>query len=161
MMSEMMAGETLSLLREALVLTLLFVGALFLLLAGVGVVRMPDLFTRMSAATKAATLGAGCMLSAVAVYFNDFGVTVRALLVVAFIFMTAPVAAHVIGRAAYFIGVKLWHGTRLDELRGHYDARTHHLSSHSAEHDSVLAGTHDLSAQTITGMTTRATDDVR
>ncbi len=100
-----MTNENLDLLREALVLMLLFVGALFLLLAGVGVVRMPDLFTRMSAATKAATLGAGCMLSAVAVYFDSFGVTVRALLVVAFIFMTAPVAAHVIGRAAYFIGV--------------------------------------------------------
>ena len=161
MMSETMPNEILDLLREALVLTLLFVGALFLLLAGVGVVRMPDLFTRMSAATKAATLGAGCMLSAVAVYFADFGITVRALLVVAFIFMTAPVAAHVIGRAAYVIGVKLWSGTRLDELRGHYDAHTHHLSSHSPEHDSVADGTHDLLAQTITGMTTRASDGSR
>ncbi len=102
--------------REWLVLGLLVAGALFLLLAAVGVVRMPDLYTRMQAATKATTLGVGCMLSAVAVYFDDFGVTVRALLVVAFIFLTAPVAAHMIGRAAFTIGVPFWRGTKLDEM---------------------------------------------
>jgi multicomponent Na+:H+ antiporter subunit G len=102
--------------REWLVLVLLSAGALFLLLAAVGVVRMPDLYTRMQAATKAATLGAGCTLLAVAVYFDDFGVTVRALLVIAFIFLTAPVAAHMIGRAAFNIGVPFWRGTNLDEM---------------------------------------------
>ena len=102
--------------REWLVLGLLVAGALFLLLAAVGVVRMPDLYTRMQAATKATTLGVGCTLLAVAVHFDDFGVTVRALLVVAFIFLTAPVAAHVIGRAAYIIGVPFWRGTKLDEM---------------------------------------------
>jgi multicomponent Na+:H+ antiporter subunit G len=102
--------------REWLVLGLLIAGALFLLLAAVGVVRLPDVYTRMQAATKAATLGAGCTLFAVAVYFDDFGVTVRALLVVAFIFLTAPVAAHMIGRAAYNIGVPFWRGTNLDEM---------------------------------------------
>ena len=126
-----MMNESFSVVREVVVLALLFVGALFLLLAGVGVLRMPDVFTRMSAATKAATLGTLCMLSAVAVYFNDFGVTVRSLLVIAFVFMTAPVAAHQIGRAAYFIGVELWSGTRLDELRGRYDVETHVLKSHT------------------------------
>src|SRR3712207_8008456 len=85
--------------REWLVLGLLSAGALFLLLAAVGVVRMPDLYTRMQAATKATTLGVGCTLLADAVYFDDFGVTVRALLVVAFIFLTAPGAAHMIGGA--------------------------------------------------------------
>jgi multicomponent Na+:H+ antiporter subunit G len=114
--------------REWLVLGLLVAGALFLLLAAVGVFRLPDVYTRMQAATKAATLGAGCTLSAVAVYFDDFGVTVRALLVVAFIFLTAPVAAHMIGRAAYIIGVPFWHGTKIDELAaregdGHRAAR--------------------------------------
>ncbi len=135
-------------LREAFVLLLLLTGALFLLLAGVGVIRMPDLFTRMSAATKAATLGAGCMVFAVAIYFDDFGVTVRATLIIAFVFMTAPVAAHMIGRAAYFIGVDLWRGTKLDELRGHYDQQTHELSSHSDGDDSVPFGAHDLQKRT-------------
>jgi multicomponent Na+:H+ antiporter subunit G len=59
---------------------------------------------------------------------NDFGVAVRAVLTIAFFFLTAPVAAHMIGRAAYFIGVPLWQGTIVDELSGHYDRRTHGLA---------------------------------
>lgn len=82
---------------------------------------MPDLFMRMQAATKAATLGVGCMLSAVAIHFNDVGITTRCLLVTAFVFLTAPVAAHVIARAAYSVGVPLWEGTICDELRGHQE----------------------------------------
>jgi multicomponent Na+:H+ antiporter subunit G len=97
---------------------LIVVGGAFMLLAGVGVVRMPDLFMRMQAATKAATLGAGCMLLAVAVHFGDLSVTTRALLVIAFIFLTAPVAAHMVARAAYSAGTPLWEGTIADELRG-------------------------------------------
>jgi multicomponent Na+:H+ antiporter subunit G len=116
-------------INDAATLLLLFVGSAFLLLAAVGVVRMPDLFSRMQAATKAATLGAACMLSAVAFHFDDFGVTIRALLVVAFVFLTAPVAAHMIARAAYFIGVPLWEGAVVDELRGRYDPQTHKLAS--------------------------------
>ncbi len=96
---------------------LLVFGGLFMFLAGVGVARMPDLFMRMQAATKAATLGSGCMLLAVAVHFADLGVATRALLVIAFIFLTAPVAAHVIGNAAYSVGVPLWQGSVVDELR--------------------------------------------
>jgi len=104
-------------MNDILCAALLLVGALAMLLAGVGVVRMPDLFMRMQAATKAATLGTGCMLLAVAVHFDDMGVTTRALLVTAFVFLTAPVAAHVIARAAYSVGVPLWEGTLCDELR--------------------------------------------
>lgn len=116
-------------MSDLVTLVLLFAGAFFLLLAGVGVLRMPDLFSRMQAATKAATLGAGLMLLAVATHFDDLGTTIRAVLVAAFFFLTAPVAAHMIGRAAYFIGVPLWEGTITDELRGRYDMETHTLSS--------------------------------
>ena len=98
--------------------TLVFVGSLFMALAGVGVLRMPDLFMRMQAATKGATLGAGCMLLAVAVHFQDLAVATRAILVIAFLFFTAPVAAHMIARAAYSVGTPLWFGTIADELRG-------------------------------------------
>lgn len=120
-------------IRETAVLVLLLTGALFLLLAAAGVLRLPDLFTRMQAATKAATLGVGCTLLASVVYFNNFGITVRALLVIAFVFITAPVAAHMIGRAAYFIGVPLWHKTTVDELRGRYDPHTHLLRSDDSQ----------------------------
>ena len=97
---------------------LMIIGAIFMLIAGIGIVRMPDLFTRSSATSKAATLGAGCVLLAVAVHFGDLSVTARALATLAFIFLTAPVAAHMICRAAYIVGVPLWHGTVRDELRG-------------------------------------------
>jgi multicomponent Na+:H+ antiporter subunit G len=111
--------------------TLLILGAMFLLAAAIGVVRMPDLFTRMQAATKAATLGISCIFGAVALYMEDLSVAMRAFLTIGFFFLTAPVAAHMIGRAAYFIGVPLWEESIVDELSGHYDRRTHTLTSGS------------------------------
>ena len=108
---------------------LLCIGAIFLLVAGVGIIRMPDLYSRIQASTKAATLGVGCIVLAMAFHFIDLGVTVRSLLVIAFLFTTTPVAAHVIGRAAYFVGVPLWEMTIVDELRGRYDVETHALRS--------------------------------
>lgn len=114
-------------MTEAVSTVLLLIGAAFLLLAAIGLVRMPDLFTRMSAATKGTTLGVGCMLLAVGVYFPGLGITTRALAGIGFFVVTAPVAAHMIGRAAYFVGVPLWEGTVRDELRGRYDPLTHAL----------------------------------
>jgi multicomponent Na+:H+ antiporter subunit G len=114
-------------MTETVGTALLLIGASFLLLAAVGLVRMPDLFTRMSAATKGTTLGVGCMLLAVGIYFPGIGITTRALAGIGFFFVTAPVAAHMIARAAYFVGVPLWEGTVRDELRGLYDPLTHTL----------------------------------
>lgn len=116
-------------MSEFIMSALLITGGAFLLLAAVGIVRMPDLYSRIQAATKAATLGVGCIILALAIHFVDLGITVRALLVIAFLFLTQPVAAHMIGRAAYFVGVPLWEHTIMDELRGRYDAATHTLES--------------------------------
>lgn len=74
-------------------------GALLVLLAGVGVVRFPELYARMHAATKASTLGIGLIGVAAAGGIGDGHA--KALVAVAFIFLTAPSAAHLIGRAAY------------------------------------------------------------
>ena len=115
-------------MNEILSSALLLIGATFALLAGVGILRMPDLFMRMQASTKASTLGIGCILGAVAVHFGELAITTRALATMLFVFLTAPVAAHMIARAAYFVGVPLWEGTIIDELRGHYDRRTHRLA---------------------------------
>jgi monovalent cation/proton antiporter MnhG/PhaG subunit len=115
-------------MNEGLSSGLMIVGAAFALLAGAGVVRMPDLFMRMQAATKASTLGIGCIVLAVAVHFGELGVTTRALATIIFVFLTAPIAAHMIARASYFVGVPLWQGTLIDELRGQYDRRTHRLA---------------------------------
>lgn len=112
---------------------LVFIGSLFMLLAAIGVVRMPDVYMRISTATKAATLGAGCVLLAVAVHFGDPGVSARAMAILAFIFITSPVGAHIIGRAAYVVGVPLWEDTVVDELRGRYDPQSKELRSGEVE----------------------------
>jgi len=108
-------------MNDWLTAALLISGASFLLIASIGLVRMPDLFTRMQAATKASTLGAGCMLLAVAVRFHSLGVGPRAVATAGFIFLTAPVAAHLIGRAAYVIRVPLWEKTVADEMRSQFE----------------------------------------
>lgn len=89
-------------------------GAVFALLAAVGVLRLPDLFMRMQAATKASTLGLGCLLAGAALQLADTPSTVRAVTIGAFVMLTSPVAAHVIARAAYYTNVPLLPGS-LDE----------------------------------------------
>ena len=116
-------------MTEVVVIVLMALGGALMLLAGVGIVRMPDLFTRMHVATKSATLGVGCILLAVAVFFGEIGVFTRALLVILFFFLTAPVGAHLLGRAGYIVGVPLWPGTKWDELEGRYDHANHRLAS--------------------------------
>jgi multicomponent Na+:H+ antiporter subunit G len=108
---------------------LLFSGALLMLIASLGLVRMPDLLTRMHATTKAGALGSGLMVLSVAVHFGQIDIVARAVAVVIFIILTAPVAAHAIGRASYFVGVPLWEGTVKDELKNRYDAKSHLLHS--------------------------------
>ena len=102
----------------------LIFGVGFFLTAGVGILRMPDLFMRTSASTKASTLGIGLTLTGVAIHFNELGVTSRAVATIAFILLTAPVAAHMISRAAYLNRAPLWSRTIVDELKGYYDKDT-------------------------------------
>ena len=96
---------------------LVLAGATLALLAGVGVVRMPDIFTRMQASTKASTLGLGCLLAALAIRHPDVSVVMKALSIGAFMMLTTAVSAHVIARAAALTGAPLWKGTLLDERR--------------------------------------------
>ena len=100
---------------------LLLLGAFFVLLAAVGLFRLPDLYLRMQAATKASTFGVIAMMLAVAAHFGDAATSVEVALVIVFFLLTSPVAAHAIGRAAYLAGVELWKETRLDELRRDFD----------------------------------------
>jgi multicomponent Na+:H+ antiporter subunit G len=92
-------------------------GAAFSLLAAIGVLRMPDVFTRMQASTKASTLGLGCLLVGSALQMGDFASFIRVASIGAFVLLTTPVAAHVIARASYIADVPLWDGTVLDERR--------------------------------------------
>ena len=95
-------------------------GSLFILLAAVGILRMPDTYLRMAVTTKAATLGIGLILIAAAVHFWDFSTTTRVIAIIVFILLTAPVGAHLIGKAAYITGNKLWEKSVMDDLKGKY-----------------------------------------
>lgn len=80
---------------------LVLVGGGFAFIAGLGVVNLPDVLNRMHASTKAGTLGSALTLAAAAVFFEDSAVTARAVATVVFLLLTAPIAAHMIGRAAF------------------------------------------------------------
>lgn len=116
-------------MTDILVSILLLGGATFTILAAVGIVRLPDLPTRMHASTKAGAMGAILIMGGVALHFADSVVLARAVAIVIFILITSPIAAHVIGRAGYFLGTPLWDGTVKDELRASYDPETHVLRS--------------------------------
>lgn len=98
----------------------LLIGAGLIFIASLGIVRFPDLFTRMHAGSKASTLGLGCLLVATAISFPTATVIAKCLIVVLFIFLTAPIAAHMIGRAAYLLRVPFWKGTVADDLKDRY-----------------------------------------
>ncbi len=85
---------------DTVVELLALIGAIFVLLAGVGVLRFPDVYARMHAATKASALGIALIGIAAAVALDEG--RLKALAAVAFIFITAPSAAHFVGRTAYF-----------------------------------------------------------
>lgn len=114
---------------EAFAMFLVLTGAIFCLLAGVGVARMPDLYMRMQAATKSGTLGVGSVLLGVAVYFRNLDVLVQCGLVILFLFLTAPIASHLLARAAYLVRIKPWRDTEIDELAGCYEPETHRLAA--------------------------------
>ena len=83
-------------------------GGTFMLLAGIGILRLPDVFIRMHASTKVGTLGSGLIMAGVALHFWDPGVTFKVVLIVLFLLLTAPIGAHMIGRAALRIGIQPW-----------------------------------------------------
>ncbi len=116
-------------MTEYLIAAFAVLGALIILLAAVGIIRMPDLYLRMSVTAKAATLGTGLLLIASALYFQTTGITSRVIAIIVFIVLTVPVGAHLISRASYFTGVPLWDGTVMDDLKGKYRRTTHELES--------------------------------
>lgn len=103
---------------QYVVASLLLVGAITMLIASIGIIRMPDFFLRMSGASKAATLGVGSMALAAILYFGEAGVTARAVAIVVFALLTTPIASHMMGRAAYNAGTPLWESTAVDEMKG-------------------------------------------
>lgn len=95
-------------MTDAIASALVLAGGFFAVLGGLGLARLPDVLMRMHASTKIGTLACGMIVAAAAVHFGEASITVRAVAIVVFLLLTAPVAAHMIGRATVTTGVPLW-----------------------------------------------------
>ena len=97
----------------------ILIGTVFSFLSAVGLIRLPDVYTRSHAASKSSTLGVLCILFGAFLYFwvIDGFISVRLLLGIFFVFLTAPVAAHMVCRAAYRTDVELAAESVKDDLK--------------------------------------------
>ncbi|MBB6451212.1 multicomponent Na+:H+ antiporter subunit G [Geomicrobium halophilum] len=104
---------------EIIVAVLLIIGVSMILLSAIGLLRLPDIYTRSHGATKSATLGVLSTLVAVFIYFGALEgfYNVRVLLGIVFVFLTAPVAGHLCCRAAYRSGTPLAEESVQDDLK--------------------------------------------
>ena len=96
---------TMSTLQAGVVAALVVVGSFFLMVGTVGLLRLPDVYNRMHATTKATTLGAASLFLAGFVYFGPAGTGLTSLVGIVFLFLTAPTGAHMISRSAQKLGV--------------------------------------------------------
>jgi multicomponent Na+:H+ antiporter subunit G len=85
---------------DLIIAVFLILGGFFALVAAIGILRLPDVLMRMHASTKAGTLGSSLILIGAAVHFADAGTTTRVVAIIVFLMLTAPIAAHMLGRAA-------------------------------------------------------------
>jgi multicomponent K+:H+ antiporter subunit G len=99
---------------EILVSLCLILGSLFILIGAIGLYRLPDFFTRLHGPTKATTLGVGGVILASMIFFSsqEPGLSMHELLITLFLFITAPVSAHMLSKAAMQKKVKLFERTR-------------------------------------------------
>jgi multicomponent Na+:H+ antiporter subunit G len=93
------------------------IGLFFFLLGAIGIVRMPDTYHRLHAATKSSTLGLIGLLIGVMFHIGTGSVDVKVLVVIAFLFVANPVGSHMLAKAALRVGDQQWEGTLSDEHR--------------------------------------------
>jgi multicomponent Na+:H+ antiporter subunit G len=93
---------------------LILIGAVFLFSAGLGMLRMPDAYTRIQAGTKASTLGNMLVLAGLAFYHP--GWTLKLVIVIYFVLMTNPISSHALARAAHAIKIPMTRTTVVDAL---------------------------------------------
>ncbi len=114
-------------LQELVTVLLVLVGVSFMVLSSIGLLRLPDVYTRMHAGGKSSTLGIIAVLLAVAVHTGTLVAVGKMLALIGFFFLTAPVAAHMLGRAAYRTHVPFVVEPLQDELADHYNSERHGL----------------------------------
>ena len=95
---------------------LMIIGGFFYFLGGLGMIRMPDVYNRLQAGTKATTLGTFLTVLGVGIYYPPF--LIKALIIIAFVALTNPVGSSTLARASYLAGVKPAPITKVDEFKG-------------------------------------------
>ncbi|MBS4059349.1 MAG: monovalent cation/H(+) antiporter subunit G [Bacteroidetes bacterium] len=103
------------------VIFFMVIGAVFILIASIGLLKMPDIYLRMSASTIGGTFGVASMLIAAAIHFFNLGIFLHVVGVIIFLILTVPIGAHLLARAAYIIRLPMWDKTVHDDLEGKYD----------------------------------------
>jgi multicomponent Na+:H+ antiporter subunit G len=128
-------------MKEIVMISFMVLGTIFIFIAAVGLLKMPDVYLRMSSSTIAATLGVSSILIALAIHFSTFGITVHVIGTSIFLFLTVPVGAHMMGRAAHKARYQQWDKTLVDRLEGKYNTKTRKLESGVEEDKGQNAGT--------------------
>ncbi len=95
-------------MNEIIGLVIIVIGVAFNLFGCIGLVRLPDVYNRLQAATKCVTLGTCGIMFGIFIYSGFTSLGIKALLAIPFIFFTSPTAAHALARGAHLFGVKLW-----------------------------------------------------
>jgi len=102
-------------MTDTIGLILIIIGVLFDLFGCIGLVRLPDIYNRLQAATKCVTLGTCMILIGLFVIRGISSAGILSLLCAVFVLLTSPVAAHALARAAHRYGIKLWDGSIVDK----------------------------------------------
>lgn len=105
---------------NVLVAMLVLAGAVFVLIAGIGIVRFGDLYTRMHAASKAGAFGGTLIAIAAGLAFGSLSVAVKSVLIVIFFYLTTPIAAQMLARAGWLSGAKPTPDTGTEEIERHF-----------------------------------------
>jgi len=92
-------------------------GAVFLFLGALGILRMPDVYNRMQAGTKATTLGSILFLMGIAIGHTECVCLWKIILLILFLIFTNPISSHTLARAAHFAGIKLAKRSVKDDLK--------------------------------------------
>ena len=104
-------------MNDVVGLALISIGILFDVFGCIGLIRLPDVYNRLQAATKCVTLGTCLILLGTVILVDSAPAMVKGLICIVFILFTSPTAAHALARGAHLSGVKLWNQSVVDQYR--------------------------------------------
>jgi len=104
-------------MNEVLVAVFLILGSVFILIAALGFLRLPDVYMRMHAITKASSLAIILFSIALIIAHPNYRIILGSILLVVFVVATAPISSHMLARVAHLIGIKMAKGSKRDDLQ--------------------------------------------